>query len=323
MSGLSVYDEDEDDLWNIGVSVNVAIAPTAEETLPNLWEDYGKKEPEIPKEDIVCRVHGKICPKGICKQRKSQEKELEKKKREAGRAQGGKKKKDKPWRVANDTDNNGARGDKIKFQSRQKPPHLAESASSPTVEDPPPANSPNTARGKPPHLGKSSPTEPAPVKPTAPAARPARGRRMNTNTDGPVSPSSPSNETANAAQTRNLRSDARSVAASSSGGWGPPVDLWAAVSVGRAATIKNDDTRSVAASSNGGWGPPVDIYSGAPSLNERRAPPAIPEGVNTVKQGSASTVKKSWADEMEEDDAHSVVESVNGGWGTISNSPWS
>ncbi|THG94630.1 hypothetical protein EW026_g6883 [Hermanssonia centrifuga] len=107
MSGLGVYDEDEDDLWNIGVSVNVAIAPNAEETLPNLWEDYGKKEPEIPKEDIVCRVHGKICPKGICKQRKSQEKELEKKKREAERAQDGKKKKDKPWRVASDTDNNG------------------------------------------------------------------------------------------------------------------------------------------------------------------------------------------------------------------------
>ncbi|THG94625.1 hypothetical protein EW026_g6884 [Hermanssonia centrifuga] len=98
MPGFSLYDEREDDLWTMGVPVGVSIEPAADQMLPNLWEDYGKKKPEISKEDIVCQVHGKICAKGICKQRKAQE--VEKRQREAERAQRNKVVKPSGWRTA-------------------------------------------------------------------------------------------------------------------------------------------------------------------------------------------------------------------------------
>ncbi len=202
-----------------------------------------------------------------------------------------------------------ARGKEAEFQTRQSPPHVEDSALSSAGEDLPPVNSTNVlVRSRPPHLqvGKSSLAQPGtPGEPAIQDARPARGRKMNTSTSSHVPLSSPANV-----------SEAPLVIASSDDGW-------TTVGVGRAATVKNNNTRSVATSSNGDWGPPVDLW-GAPSVRRAPGPRVIPsEGIETVKRGSSSGVKKSWADEMQDNDARSVVESVNGGWGTTSQSPWS
>jgi hypothetical protein len=56
-------------------------APEDEEPQENLWADYAVPvQPVMLEPEIMCKVHGKLCSKGICKEYKRQLREIERQK---------------------------------------------------------------------------------------------------------------------------------------------------------------------------------------------------------------------------------------------------
>lgn len=88
------------DAWNSGqyaYDQEQISAPDEEEVEENLWADYGATE-EQPKEPL-CRAHGIICRKGICREYAKQLRELERKKAEEEKEQAAAQRKaNKKWR---------------------------------------------------------------------------------------------------------------------------------------------------------------------------------------------------------------------------------
>lgn len=76
------------DDWNTGpYAQDDQPADAAKEPEEDLWSNW-ERPAEKPKEaeSIICRVHGKVCPKGICREYKRQLKEQERKKQEEERS---------------------------------------------------------------------------------------------------------------------------------------------------------------------------------------------------------------------------------------------
>lgn len=202
------------------------------------------------------------------------------------------------------------RKEKIAFQNRPKPPHLVQKGSSePNDEESTSPTSPSSA---------SSPAAPMPPA-SAARARPAhlmKGKGKS----APAVAKAPSAVPANTAAGPSTRPPP-----SDNGRGHTPRDPRGAQSAG--APPVNGDTKSVA-SSNGGWGRVSNGPWGSGSVNGN-----IQQGKGKAKakakpkaSGRQTTAndapKKSWADQMEDDDARSVPESSTGGWGNISNGPW-
>ena len=188
-------------------------------------------------------------------------------------------------------------------ERRSRPPHLANptssssifpAASADEIASPTVATNADTAvrtRQRPAHL-----SSPSAADPNVPR-RPARGRRQDSNQPATAP---------NIATAPDLAADPS--------GWGHIGHTPGAGSVGSPSVSGKvpADAKSEAASSTGGWGHlprgPWDAASAA------SAPSA---------KGKGKSAKKTWAEEMEdEDDSRSVAESSTGGWATLSNAPW-
>jgi hypothetical protein len=178
-----------------------------------------------------------------------------------------------------------------------------------------------------------------------PAARPARGRRMNGEKKDAAPANAPNQSTSSStndhgwgyiprdpwggqsvgAPSINGAEDVKS-ATSKNDQWGYiPRDPWGGQSVG-APSVKDDDAKSVT-SQKGGWGYiPSDPWGGksvgTPSVKDDDAKSVASSATGrsnawgkskkTTQNGNG--VKKSWADQMEDDDSRSVTESEAVGW---------
>lgn len=188
-----------------------------------------------------------------------------------------------------------ATSQKINFKDRPQPPHLAHADSSDTKDEDASASptSPSSAADDAPRTPPAATTRARPAhlmkgKPTAPAPAPrASSTSSGSQGAGPSAKATPSNDGWGRVprNSASIKSGAKSVV-SSNGGWGNV--------------------------SNGPWGSGSVNGSARQAKGKAKTPQAVPDG----------GPKKSWADQMEEDDARSVAESSTGGWGTISNGPW-
>ncbi|EKM53677.1 uncharacterized protein PHACADRAFT_148424 [Phanerochaete carnosa HHB-10118-sp] len=265
-SGQYAYDQEQ-------------FAAPDEDAEENLWADNAVEEKLAGPTELLCKAHGVICKKGICREYARQLRELERKKAEdektkaaAERKANKKKAKAQAAPASDSTSSPSAAGQpqqkqkqpdqKIEFtQPRSKPAHLAKAASASSAKNdgssaPETSGAPQTGRSRPAHLAAGRPGAAAGgADEKTPTARPARGRKMNAaaNKDDSTPPSAVDQHANNGRGTE----PARDAKARRTGG---PPKLASAKGKGKekkswADQMEDDDTQSVASfSTNGGWG---------------------------------------------------------------------